>query len=332
MENYMTKLTNAQKSWMELGYGMFIHFGVNTFAGSGWGDGKFPARDFNPTKLDPTQWAEMAAEAGMKYAVLTTKHHDGFCLWPSAFTEYSVRNAGCRKDIVELYVEAFRKAGLKTGFYYSLWDRNCPFYADDSAYSDYMKKQMTELLSHYGPILEMWFDGGWDKDHPTKEWSYRKEWESDPASGLTHGERWDWKGIYEHIHSLQPDCLVIQNSSSDRPGVVKYPPVDVRTSEHYDFVWKERVCKAENCPGLIPLEYCTTLTPDWFWSIKKDGWVHPTAGAIADWLRRARAVKANLLLNIGPNSDGLMPELHRPFLLAAKAYASVAVPCESFTL
>jgi alpha-L-fucosidase len=314
----MDNLGNAKSKWMELGYGMFIHFGVNTFAGSGWGDGKFPARDFNPDRLDPNQWADMAAEAGMKYAVLTTKHHDGFCLWPSKHTEYSVKNSTCGKDVVALYVEAFRKAGLKTGLYYSLWDRNYPAYDDDAAYAAYMKDQMTELLTNYGPILEMWFDGGWDKDHPTKNWAYQKEWESDPRSGLKHGEPWDWQGLYKHIHALQPDCLVIQNSSSDRPGVVKYPPVDVRTSEHYDFVWRERVCKAENGPGMLPLEYCTSLTPDWFWSATRDGWVHPTAGAIADWLDRARETDANLLLNIGPDKHGLLPEYHREFLRRAK--------------
>src|SRR5690349_15141304 len=123
--------TPAQRAWMALGYGMFIHFGPNTLTGSGWGDGKFPAGDFSFSKLDIKQWAGVAAEAGMRYAVLTSKHHDGFCLWPSRHTEYCVKNSPQRIDVVTAFVEEFRKAGLKPGLYYSLWDRNFPRYEDD---------------------------------------------------------------------------------------------------------------------------------------------------------------------------------------------------------
>lgn len=316
-------IEKARSEWTKLGYGMFIHFGVNTFNGTGWGDGKFPASGFAPDKLDPAQWAEMAAEAGMKYAVLTAKHHDGFCLWPTKYSEYSVKNSPDGKDIVQLYVDAFRKAGLKTGLYYSLWDRNFPDYENDRAYIDYMKNQLTELLTNYGSILEVWFDGGWDKDHPTKDWPYKSEWEKNPASGLMHGERWGWKEVYEHIHSIQPESLVIQNSSSDRPGVVKYPPVDIRTSEHYDFIWNDKICRAENATGMLPLEYCTTLTPDWFWSATRTGFTHPSTETIAGWIKKARATNANLLLNIGPNAHGLLPEYHREYLRAARKLAGI---------
>ncbi len=312
-----TDLNDAKKRWMELGYGMFIHFGVNTFSGVGWGDGKFSAQDFAPDRLNPDQWAEIAVESGMKYAVLTAKHHDGFCLWPTRHSEYSVKNSKYGQDVVALYVEAFRKAGLQVGLYYSLWDRNFHGYENDSIYISYMKAQLTELLTNYGQILEMWFDGGWDKDHPTKASPFDSAWENDPASGLGHGERWGWAELYKLIHEIQPECLVIQNSSSDRPGIVKYPPVDVRTSEHFDYIWKDCVCKAENGEGQLPLEYCTTLTPDWFWSSKRNGLAHPSASTIADWLRRAKSTKANLLLNVGPNNHGLIPEYHRLFLKAA---------------
>lgn len=310
----------ARKNWMELGYGMFIHFGINTFSGVGWGDGRFPAAEFAPRRLNPGQWAEIALEAGMKYAVLTTKHHDGFCLWPSRCTDYSVKNAGVAVDVVGAFVDAFRSAGLKTGLYYSLWDRHFPDYDCDRAYIDYMKAQLTELLTGYGPILEMWFDGGWDKDHPTRSWPYDPEWEKSTARKLKHGERWGWTELYDHIHLLQPECLVIQNSSSDRPGVVKYPPVDVRTSEHFDFIWSNRICRAEDAPfSSLPLEYCTTLTPDWFWSAMREGWPHPSAATIADWRRRAAENGGNLLLNLGPDSTGLIPEYQRPFLRRASA-------------
>lgn len=98
----------AQRAWMGLGYGMFLHFGPNTFAGVGWGNGTFPAEKFAPSDLDCDQWAGVIAESGMTYAVLTTKHHDGFCLWPGKYTEYSVKNGGLKKDIVALFVEACR--------------------------------------------------------------------------------------------------------------------------------------------------------------------------------------------------------------------------------
>ena len=318
--------SQAQQSWMDLGYGMFLHFGPNTFQGSSWGDGRFPAQDFAPRCLDVAQWAGMAAEAGMKYGVLTAKHHDGFCLWPSSHSQYSIKNAGVQTDIVAKYVEEFRRAGLKTGLYYSLWDRNATCYEDDEAYFAYMRAQIIELLTDYGEILELWFDGGWDKDHPTHEWMYDASWESDAQSGLTYGERWHWRELYRHIHSLQPNCLVVNNSGSDRPGGVKYHPVDLRSAEHFDFVHDEKLCKArvdplfetESGEKFLPLEYCTSLTPGWFWNAGKS-FSHFSADTIAEYLLRARDDEANLLLNIGPNSDGVLPAVHRKFLQEAKA-------------
>lgn len=317
----------AQRAWMDLGYGLFLHFGANTFAGTAWGDGKFPASGFAPTRLDPEQWAGMAAEAGMRYAVLTAKHHDGFCLWPTGLSEYSTANSPGAPDVVGRFAEAFRAAGLKVGLYYSLWDRNYPDYEDDAAYAGYMRGQMTELLSGYGEIVELWFDGGWDKDHPTRQWAYDPAWESDPASGLCHGERWEWRRLYEHIHQLQPDCLVIKNSSSDWPGDVRYHPVDARTSEHYHFIWEERVREPRLNPYFtdengksvyLPLEFCTSITPGWFWNAGQ-GYSHPAPAAIADWHDSARAAGANLLLNIGPDMSGRLPEYHRDYLKKARA-------------
>ena len=321
------KPTRAQAEWMELGYGMFLHFGPNTVAGVGWGDGKFPAADFRVKKLDCAQWAGVAAEAGMKYAVLTTKHHDGFCLWPSRLTKYCT-SASPVGDVVRAYVDAFRREGLKVGLYYSLWDRNQSIYDEDAAYAEYMRRQVEELLTGYGPIVELWFDGAWDKDHPTKTWPYDPRWEKDPNPGLGHGERWEWKALYQHIHKLQPDCLVVNNSSSDRPGGLRYPPVDLRTAEHFDFIYKEKLYEPVTDPAVrwpdgtssyLPLEYCTSLNPSWFWTGKE--YSHPSAETIAAWRRRAKASKGNLLLNIGPSHEGNIPEYHRKFLTDARRMA-----------
>ena len=317
--------TNAQKVWMEMGYGMFLHFGPNTLEGKGWGEGNFPAEKFNFEKLDVSQWAETAREAGMRYAVLTTKHHDGFCLWPSKYTEYCVKNSPLNKDIVRLFVDEFRKNGIKTGFYYSLWDRNFPGYENDDVYADYMKNQLTELFTQYGEIVYIFFDGLWDKDHPTRRWEFEPGWKADPHSGLGHGERWHWRELYDLIHKLQPDCIVANNSCSDNPGEVKYFPVDARTAEHFDFIYKERiffprydqVWKNEKGEEVfLPLEFNTTLNPDWFYT-GVDFYLHPSVDTICGWYRTAREHGANLLLNAGPNMDGLIPDYNRYFLKEA---------------
>lgn len=319
--------TAAQAAWTNLRYGMFLHFGPNTLKtqAGGWGDGTFPARDVVFPRFDPDQWASVARDAGMLYAVLTAKHHDGFCNWNSDATAYCMRSSPMKVDIVEKTASAFRKAGLRFGIYYSLWDRNCPFYEDDARYADYMVRQVTELLTRYGDMVEIWFDGGWDKDNPSRDWENRPEWQSDPAWRANLGKRWRWRELYAHIHALQPDCLVIQNSSSDLPGQIKYGPVDVRTAEHFDFVWREEikvprrdpVFEIEGKSVYLPIEYCTTLNQDWF-DNGSAGQPHPSAATIADWYQRAVADGGNLLLNVGPNRLGLISEVHRSYLVEAR--------------
>jgi alpha-L-fucosidase len=318
------KPDKSQSSWLSLRYGMFIHFGPNTLTKAGWGDGKFPAADFRIAKLDIRQWAGVAAEAGMRYAVLTAKHHDGFCLWPSRHTEYCTRNSPQGHDIVGMFVEEFRKVGIQPGIYYSLWDRNCSFYDEDVRYAEFMRNQITELLTDYGPLVELWFDGAWDKDHPTRQWPYDSAWEHDPTSGLRHGERWQWPELYALIKKLQSDCLVANNSGSDRPGEVRYPPVDLRTCEHFDFVFHEKLYQPKLDPlftfggeeVFLPLEYCTSLNPDWFW-IEGRCYSHPSVDAIRGWRERARTDKANLLLNAGPDKNGVIPDYHARLLANA---------------
>ena len=306
---------------------MFVHFGPNTIEGKAWGDGVFQASNFAPQKLNCRQWVGVAAEAGMKYAVLTTKHHDGFCLWPSRFTDYSVKNSPLRRDIVGEFVEACSQAGVKAGFYYSLWDRNCPFYDDDAAYAEYMRSQIEELLSSYGDVVELWFDGGWDKEHPTREWPFDPAWKSDPQidKAVLGGARWEWKALYSHVKKIQPDCVVLNNSGSDRPGIPRCFPLDARTSEHFDFIFQEKLFRTEErClwrddngqEVFLPLEYTTSLNPHWFHT-GSGHYLHPSAYEIAGWKERARKANANLLLNVGPDQDGLIPDYHLPFLLEA---------------
>src|SRR5690348_13450746 len=138
------KPTPAQAEWVQLRYGMFIHFGPWTWSGTG--DGKFPAEKVDAPNLDPRAWARLAADAGMRYAVLTAKHVDGFCLWPSPHTPYSVAATPMRRDLVGEFVDAFRREGIAVGLYYALLDRHCPFYEDDAAYNEYVRAQVAELL------------------------------------------------------------------------------------------------------------------------------------------------------------------------------------------
>lgn len=171
----------------------FIHFTVNTFTGSEWGDGSEPECIFNPTELDARQWAKTAAEGGMKGLILTCKHHDGFCLWPSEYTEHSIKNSPYKNgkgDIVRETAEACKEFGLKFGVYLSPWDRNNRSYGKGREYDDYYVNQLTELLTHYGDIFAIWLDGACGEG----------------ANGKV--QKYDWKRYYEVMRRLQPKAVI----------------------------------------------------------------------------------------------------------------------------
>ena len=153
--------TERQISWQKLDYYAFIHFNMNTFTNKEWGFGDEHPDQFNPTQLDTDQWAKIISEVGMKGIIITAKHHDGFCLWPSAYTDHSVKNSKWRNgeaDIIKDLAESCKKYNLKFGVYLSPWDRNHADYGTVE-YISYFRNQLKELLTQYGDVFEVWFDG-----------------------------------------------------------------------------------------------------------------------------------------------------------------------------
>jgi alpha-L-fucosidase len=185
--------TSRQSSWQDLEFTCFIHFTVNTFTGREWGDGKEDPAIFNPTDLNVNQWVNVAKDAGMKLIILTCKHHDGFCLWPSKTTEHSIKNSPYKNgkgDIVKELSEACRQAGLKFGVYLSPWDRNCADYGNSPVYNEFFRNQLRELLSNYGEISEVWFDGAC-------------------GEGINGNKQvYDWNSYYKIIREFQPNAVI----------------------------------------------------------------------------------------------------------------------------
>lgn len=149
--------SKRQLDWFEMERYAFVHYGVNTYTDREWGEGTEDEKIFNPTALDCDQWVEAVKSAGLKGLILTAKHHDGFCLWPSKYTAHSVKNSPYKGDVVREAAEACKRGGIKFGFYLSPWDRNSKYYGTPE-YNDYFCNQLTELLTGYGDIFCVWFD------------------------------------------------------------------------------------------------------------------------------------------------------------------------------
>ena len=162
------KPSPQQTAWQDLEFGVIIHFSTNTFLDREWGDGTADPSVFNPTQFDPDQWMKAIRDSGAKYVVLVAKHHDGFCLWPTGQTDYSVKSSpwkGGKGDVVGDVARAARKYGLKFGIYLSPWDRHEPKYKDSAAYDDYYQAELSELASNYGDLVEFWLDGAGSAGH-----------------------------------------------------------------------------------------------------------------------------------------------------------------------
>src|SRR5438132_1015686 len=190
----------SQLAWQRDELALFLHFGVNTFTDREWGDGREDPAIFAPTTLDARQWVRTAKAAGFRTLILTAKHHDGFCLWPSRTTRHSVAASpwrGGKGNLVRELTEACRAEGLKAGLYLSPWDRNNPAYGDSVRYNELYCDQLTELLTGYGPIHEVWFDGA----------------NGEGPNGRR--QEYDWPRVWGLVRKLQPNAVMFSDAGPD---------------------------------------------------------------------------------------------------------------------
>ena len=185
--------SKSQIRWNDMEFYAFVHFGVNTFTDREWGEGTEDEKVFNPTQLDCRQWVKAFKDAGMKGVIITAKHHDGFCLWPSKYTDHSVKRSpwrGGKGDVVGELSAACKEAGMKFGVYLSPWDRHEPTYGDSPRYNEPYIAQLTELLTNYGPIFEIWWDGACGEGPNGKKQVY------------------DWPAFKAVARKLQPKAVI----------------------------------------------------------------------------------------------------------------------------
>ncbi|MBN2392457.1 MAG: alpha-L-fucosidase, partial [Anaerolineae bacterium] len=309
-----------QLAWQKLELMAFFHFTVNTFTDQEWGDGTEDPRVFNPTQLDPQQWLCIARNAGIKLAILTAKHHDGFCLWPSRYTEHSVKHSPYKNghgDVVREFVEACRAFDVQVGLYLSPWDRHESTYGSD-AYNDYFTHQLAELLTGYGPIAEVWFDGACGEGPNGKRQVY------------------DWERYYRVIRTLQPEAVIAISgpdvrwvgnedgvAREDEWSVVPASTLDqdklATDSQHQEAVRPDigdaraldlgsraRIPEAERLVW-YPAECDVSIRPGWFYHTFQDEYVK-TPEMLVDLYFKSVGRNAALLLNLPPDPRGLIHE------------------------
>lgn len=277
--------SREQLAWQRDGLGVFFHVGINTFHGREWSDGTLPACSFAPTDLDADEWVRMARDLGARYVVLTAKHHDGFCLWQTATTDYSVASSPWREgrgDVVREVADAARRYGLGLGLYLSPWDRHEECYPDPEAYDAFYLRQLRELCTHYGPLSELWFDGA-------------------GSAGRTY----DWDGVGDLVRELQPQAMFfnmgpatirwVGNEDGLASDPCSYVTADADLNNYDDDVLELTE------PRYLPPECDVSLRPGWFWRPGE----HPKSVehllAIHD---RSIGMGANLLLNVPPDRRG----------------------------
>ncbi len=319
--------------WREARFGMFIHWGLYAVPAGEWkgkrigGIGEWImnnahipveeyeklAGQFNPVKFDADQWVRIAKNAGMKYIVITSKHHDGFCLWDSKVTKYDIMDASpFKRDILKELSRACKKQGIRLCFYHSImdWrhpDAQAPFYPNynDGSKSNpnfaryaetYMKPQLKELVENYGPLGVLWFDGEWIKD-----WT-------EPQG----------KALYRYVRSLQPDILINNRVGKGRKGMQGLSKGDQEYAG--DFGTPEQQIPAKGLPG-VDWESCMTMNDTWGYKSSDHNW--KSAEDLLHKLADIASKGGNFLLNVGPTAEGLIPAASVERLAAIGAWMKV---------
>lgn len=278
------KPSPQQVAWQDLEFGVIIHFSTNTFLDREWGDGTASPAVFNPTAFNPDQWMQAIRAAGAKYVVLVAKHHDGFCLWPTAQTDYSVKASPWEDghgDVVGDVAKAARKYGLKFGIYLSPWDRHDPRYKDAAAYDRYYEAEMSELASNYGDLVEWWLDGAGSAGHV-----------------------YDFRKYMETLRTYQPNTVVFADTGLFEYGDARWvgnedgfvPYEDWDAIDRHGFVrWR-------------PVEADTPLHKrHWFWHPNDEATLKTVPELLTTWDETVGR-GAQLMLGLAPDRRGLLPD------------------------
>jgi alpha-L-fucosidase len=291
--------TPLQLRWQAAQFGLFCHFGINTFYNREWSAGQLDPAGFDPKYFDAAQWVDVARRAGMKYLILTAKHHDGFCLWPTQTTDYSIRHSPRQIDIVGEVSKACAAAGMHFGLYLSPWDRNSPVYDDKAAYDRFYIAQMTELCTRYGELFEVWLDGAGSE-----------------------GREYDWDGIMDVVARYQPRAMIF---NMGRPTIrwvgnedgLAADPCYYAVSQTAVSAFTDSTEQLNEQKVYLPPECDVAIRRHWFWQ-DDDVETLKTPEHLLGIYYRSIGNGANLLLNLGPNRDGLLDEHDVTNLLAMK--------------
>ncbi len=287
-----------QLAWQQLEYYMFVHFGPNTFTDVEWGDGKEDPKVFNPTDLDCRQWAATAKAAGMKGIIITAKHHDGFCLWPSQYSTHTIRESAWKDgkgDLLRELSDACREYGLKFGVYLSPWDQNHPDYGTP-AYNQVFANTLTEVLTGYGDVFEQWFDGANGEGEEGKKQVY------------------DWTLFHETVYRNQPHAIIFSDvgpgcrwigNEAGHAGATNWSRLDTAGFTPGKGAPDPKILNTGQSDGAawVPGETDTSIRPGWFYSPSTDDQVK-SLNKLVDIYYTSVGRNSNLLLNVPPDRRG----------------------------
>ena len=273
-----------QTAWQDLEFGVIVHFSTNTFLNQEWGDGTADPKVFNPTQFDPDQWMQAIKASGAKYIVLVAKHHDGFCLWPTGQTEYSIKASPWKNgkgDLVGEVARSAHKYGLKFGVYLSPWDRHDPRYKDSAAYDKYYLSELEELASNYGDLVEFWLDGA--------------------GSG---GHVYDFKKIIETLRTYQPNSVVFADTALFEYGDARWVGTESGRVPYENW----NVIDRHGFLRWRPVEADTPLRNlHWFWHPNDEASVK-SMDELLTMYDQTVGHGAQLMLGLAPDNRGLLPD------------------------